>query len=86
MKSIRGIPKLPAGSSSANPQFLVELLNAGYEASQGVLPGLPGSYPYISGNDYNMCTRFFDVFFQNGEERQILWDSPIIHTLGTDET
>lgn len=62
---------LPAGSSSANPQFLVELLNAGYEAVKECCPDCQVVTHISGGNDYNMCTRFFDVFFQNGGKTDI---------------
>lgn len=63
---------LPAGSSSANPQFLVELLNAGYEAVKECCPDCQVVTHISGGNDYNMCTRFFDVFFQNGGKTDIM--------------
>ena len=63
---------LPEGSSSGNPQFLVELLNTGYEAVKECCPDCQVVTHISGGNDYNMCTKFFDAFFQNGGKTDIM--------------
>lgn len=57
---------LPIGSTKQNPAQLVGLLNAGYRAVKECCPECKVVTHISGGNDYKLCTSFFDVFFQHG--------------------
>lgn len=61
---------LPVGSSSGNPQFLVELLNTGYEAVKECCPDCQ-VVTHISGGMIITCVRNSSMPFSRMEERQI---------------
>lgn len=63
---------LPVGSTKENPAQLTGLLNAGYKAVKDCCPECRVVTHISGGNDYNMCTNFFDVFFQNGGQTDIM--------------
>lgn len=63
---------LPVGSTRENPKQLVGLLNAGYRAVKECCP-MCSVVTHISGGDnYKMCTDFFDVFFKLGGMTDIM--------------
>ena len=57
---------LPVGSTRKNPTQLVGLLNAGYKVVKECYPECKVVTHVSGGNDYKLCTSFFDVFFENG--------------------
>ena len=63
---------LPVGSTRDNPAQLVGLLNAGYRAVKECCPECQVVTHISGGNDYKMCTEFFDIFFQNGGVTDIM--------------
>ncbi|MCM1184758.1 MAG: glycosyl hydrolase 53 family protein [Roseburia sp.] len=63
---------LPVGSTREHPKQLVGLLNAGYQAVKKCCPDCSVVTHISGGNDYNLCTRFFDVFFEYGGMTDIM--------------
>ena len=63
---------LPVGSAKEAPAQLVALLNRGYEAVKTCCPDCQVVTHISGGHDYDLCTRFFDVFFQYGGKTDIM--------------
>lgn len=57
----------PEGSIIEQPAQLITFLNTGYRAVKSCCPDCQVVTHIAGGHDYNICTKFFDVFFsQNG--------------------
>ncbi|MBO5033627.1 MAG: glycosyl hydrolase 53 family protein [Lachnospiraceae bacterium] len=63
---------LPVGSSADEPKQLVAMLNTGYDAVKSCCPDCKVVTHIAGGNDYEMCTVFFDIFFENGGKTDIM--------------
>lgn len=63
---------IPVGSIKENPTQLVKLLNTGYEAVKACCPECKVVTHISGGHDYNICTKFFDIFFQYGGQTDIM--------------
>jgi arabinogalactan endo-1,4-beta-galactosidase len=57
---------LPMGSSKENTDNLTAFLNAGYKAVKECSPKSLVVTHIAGGHDYDVCTRFFDMFFEKG--------------------
>jgi arabinogalactan endo-1,4-beta-galactosidase len=57
---------LPMGSSKENLDKLIAFLNAGYKAVKECSPSSMVVTHIAGGHDYNICTKFFDKFFEKG--------------------
>lgn len=63
---------LPVGSSKEEPDQLIALLNTGYEAVKECCPDCQVVTHISGGNDYELCTGFFDLFFEKGGKTDIM--------------
>lgn len=63
---------LPMGSITENPAQLIAFLNEGYKAVKACCPACSVITHIAEGHDYNLCTRFFDVFFAYGGQTDIM--------------
>lgn len=63
---------LPTGSTKENPAQLIEFLNVGYKAVKACCPECSVVTHIAGGSDYELCTKFFDVFFQYGGTTDIM--------------
>lgn len=63
---------LPKGSFTESPEYLVALLNTGYDAVKECCPDAQVVTHISAGHDMKACTKFFDVFFKNGGKTDIM--------------
>jgi arabinogalactan endo-1,4-beta-galactosidase len=57
---------LPIGSSNGNSDNLISFLNAGYKAVKECSPNSIVVTHIAGGHKYEVCTKFFDMFFEKG--------------------
>jgi arabinogalactan endo-1,4-beta-galactosidase len=57
---------LPMGSSKNNPDNLIAFLNSGYKAVKECSPESLVVTHIAGGHDYDVCKKFFDMFFEKG--------------------
>lgn len=63
---------LPMGSMKDKPNQLVEMLNAGYETVKECCPDCQVVTHVSGGDNYKICTGFFDAFFEHGGKTDIM--------------